>query len=118
MKTIVIILIFFLGFNVTAQEEKGKSVRHEILVNGKCGMCKKRIERAAIGVNGVKYADWHADDLRLKVVINETKTSIIEVKKAIAEVGHDTDEVKASEHAYDNLHACCKYERLDLHSKK
>jgi hypothetical protein len=30
---------------------------------------------------------------------------------AIAKVGHDTKEVKATQADYDNLHTCCKYER-------
>jgi hypothetical protein len=33
------------------------------------------------------------------------------VKKAIAKVGHDAEEEKASDEVYDNLHHCCKYER-------
>jgi hypothetical protein len=35
----------------------------------------------------------------------------LDVKKAVAKVGHDTDEVKATDEEYDNLHGCCKYER-------
>jgi hypothetical protein len=34
------------------------------------------------------------------------------VKKAIAKAGHDTDTVKADDVTYNNLHHCCKYERL------
>ena len=33
------------------------------------------------------------------------------VKKAIAKVGHDTDEVKATDEDYEKLHGCCMYER-------
>jgi len=29
----------------------------------------------------------------------------------LAKVGHDTDEVKATDEVYENLHHCCKYER-------
>ena len=39
------------------------------------------------------------------------KASLLDVKKAVAKVGHDTDEVKATDEEYDNLHGCCKYER-------
>jgi mercuric ion binding protein len=29
----------------------------------------------------------------------------------VANVGHDTDEIKSSNEVYENLHSCCKYER-------
>jgi len=45
------------------------------------------------------------------LILNEEKCSILEVKKAIANVGHDTDEVKATTEVYDKLHMCCQYER-------
>jgi hypothetical protein len=32
-------------------------------------------------------------------------------EKAIAKVGHDTDDVKSTEEDYQNLHGCCQYER-------
>jgi hypothetical protein len=47
----------------------------------------------------------------LELTINEEKTSLAEIKKAVAKVGHDTEEVKATKEDYDNLHSCCKYER-------
>jgi hypothetical protein len=45
------------------------------------------------------------------LIINEEKCSLIDVKKAIAKVGHDTDEVKATDEDYEKLHGCCMYER-------
>ncbi len=118
MKTIIILLALLLGVNVAAQEKKGKSVPYNFAVNGNCDMCKKRIERAAISVNGVKLAQWDADNLTLHLIINETKTSALEVKKAVAAVGHDTDEIKATDEAYNKLHGCCKYERRSLINDK
>jgi hypothetical protein len=35
----------------------------------------------------------------------------LDVKKAIAKAGHDSDEVKATDADYDKLHGCCQYER-------
>jgi hypothetical protein len=46
------------------------------------------------------------------LILNEEKASLLQVKQAIAKIGHDTDEVKASDANYDNLHSCCKYERV------
>lgn len=122
MKNIFLALVLsFIGFTVQAQETRGraelseakknKNAKYDIEVNGNCEQCKKRIEKAAYSVSGVKSADWHIDDHTLHLILNEEKTSITAVKKAIAKVGHDTDETKATQEDYDNLHHCCKYER-------
>ena len=59
----------------------------------------------------MKSAEWHMDDHMLHLILNEEKCSLLDVKKAIAKVGHDTDEVKATNEDYDKLHSCCQYER-------
>ena len=70
------------------------------------------IQKAAYAVSGVKSAIWNIETHQLSLILNEEKTSLLEVKKAIAKVGHDTDEVKTTKEDYDNLHHCCKYERI------
>lgn len=111
MKNIILgMLLLFVGFTSQAQE-KNKNAKHNIEVNGNCEMCKKRIEKAAYSVKGVKSAIWHADDHTLHLILNEEKCSALDVKKAIAKVGHDTDEVKATDEQYSALHGCCMYER-------
>lgn len=112
MKSITLILMLSIfGFAATAQEKKNKNAKHQIEVNGNCEQCKKRIEKAAFSVSGVKSAAWDIETHQMNLILNEEKTTILEVKKAIAKVGHDTDEAKATTADYDNLHACCKYER-------
>ena len=75
-------------------------------------MCEKRIEKAAFSVKGVKSAEWHVDCQDIHVIIDENKCTKEDVAKAIANVGHDTDLVKASDEAYEEIHSCCQYERL------
>ena len=36
----------------------------------------------------------------------------------IADIGHDTDKVKATEEQYQKLHGCCHYDRLKDESHK
>lgn len=110
-KTILGVMLLFVTLSSQAQEKKNKNAKHEIEVNGTCEMCKKRIEKAAFSVTGVKSADWQIDDHMLHLIINEEKCSILDIKKAIATVGHDTEDVKATQEVYDNLHGCCKYDR-------
>ena len=112
MKNIILgILILFITSSLQAQTKKNKNAKYNVEVNGNCEMCKKRIEKAAFSVPGVKSAIWHIDDHTLHLIINEEKCALIDVKKAIAKVGHDTDEVKATKEEYEKLHGCCLYER-------
>lgn len=104
-------MLLFVTLSAQAQDKKNKNAKYTIEVNGNCEQCKKRIEKAAFSVAGVKSADWHIDDHMLHLIINEEKCSVTDVKKAIAEVGHDTDEVKATDEVYQKLHSCCQYDR-------
>lgn len=99
------------AFSASAQEKKNKNAKHTFEVRGNCEQCKKRIEKAAFGVSGVKMAMWDQDAQKLTLLLNEEKASVADVKKAVAKVGHDAEGLKASDADYDNLHHCCKYER-------
>jgi mercuric ion binding protein len=110
-KIILIAVLTFLGFSAQAQTKKNKNLKYTTEVNGNCEQCKKRIEKAAFSVPGVKTASWDVGTHQLTVIMNEEKSSANDLKKAIAKAGHDTDEVKATQTDYDNLHHCCKYER-------
>ena len=112
MKNIVLgMMLLFVTVSAQAQDKKNKNAKYDIEVNGNCEQCKKRIEKAAFSVSGVKSAEWHIDDHVLHLIINEEKCSLLDVKKAVAKVGHDTDEVKSTDETYEKLHTCCKYER-------
>ena len=108
-KFLFILLVALVGFGVQAQEKKNKNARHDIEVYGNCDMCKKRIEKAAYTVAGVKSAVWHQDHQDLHLIIDENKCSVEDVKKAIAKSGHDTENVKAKDEDYAKLHSCCQY---------
>ena len=113
MKRIVLfVLASLFSLTMVAQEKKSKNKKVVIKVAGNCGMCEKRIEKAAFSVKGVKDAEWHVDCQDIHLVIDETKCSANDVAKAIAAVGHDTSSVKAQDSVYDKLHGCCLYERM------
>jgi cation transport ATPase len=112
MKNILFgMLLLMVTFSAQAQEQKNKNAKFTTEVNGNCELCKKRIEKAAFSVSGVKSAVWDIDTHQLNLILNEEKTTLLDVKKAVAKVSHDTDDVKATDEEYDNLHGCCKYER-------
>ncbi len=49
-----------------------QSNNSSIFVNGLCGMCKERIEKAALQVKGVSDADWDIES-RMLTVTTESK---------------------------------------------
>lgn len=107
MKNIITIIALTLFTATTFAQEKNKKLTME--VDGKCEMCKVRIEKAALGTKGVKYALWDIPSHQLSLIFDERKTDPMKIKTALVAVGHDTKELKATEEAYDSVHPCCKY---------
>jgi mercuric ion binding protein len=106
---IVCCLALFCSSNTFAQK-----VNNDILkVWGNCGMCKKTIEKAAKSA-GAKTANWDAELQQLIVSYKSDKTSNFKIQQAVAESGYDTQNVTASDEAYNQLHGCCKYERKSI----
>lgn len=108
----LVLLMTAFAFSAQGQESKNKNAKYTTEVNGNCEQCQKRIQKAAYSVSGVKSASWSIETHQLNLIINEEKCSLVDVKKAVAKVGHDTDLVKSSKEDYDKLHSCCQYERL------
>ena len=79
-------------------------------VSGNCGMCKSKIEKAAIEA-GAKEATWDADSKMLTVTYRSSSTNTAKIQEKIASVGYDNAGATASNESYDKLHGCCKYER-------
>jgi membrane fusion protein, copper/silver efflux system len=78
-------------------------------VSGNCDMCKERIEKAALSVDGVTDATWNTDTKNIHVEFDSTITDEITIQKAIAKVGHDTELFKADDVTYKSLPECCHY---------
>lgn len=93
---------------------QNKNAKASMEVDGVCMMCKERIEKAAIRTKGVKSAVWNLDTHELKLIYDERKTDLKTIAQKIAEVGHDTKDIKASDEAYDSVHPCCRYRDKDV----
>ena len=105
---LTLVLVGLANYTSNAQDAPKKIQTDEFAVQGVCSMCEKRIEKAAL-ISGVMSATWNKDHQSLKVIYKSKKVSLKEVKKAVAEAGHDTDDIKASDDAYSTLPACCAY---------
>lgn len=111
MKQLTLILTLIVTTMTFAQNKNAKA---SMEVDGVCGMCKERIEKAAIRTKGVKSAVWSIETHELKLIYDERKTDLKTISKNIAAVGHDTKEIKATDEAYDAVHPCCKYRDKDV----
>ena len=106
MRTIITILTLFAMTFSFAQD---KNARVSMEVDGVCGMCKKRIETAAIKTKGVKSAVWNKDTHELRLIYDARKTNLDSISKNIAAVGHDTKLYTATDEAYKSVDDCCRY---------
>ncbi|MCK0132032.1 cation transporter [Flavobacteriaceae bacterium F08102] len=115
-KLLIVLAVFSISFTVEAQK-KSKTSKETFMVDGICKMCKDRIEKVAMQTKGVKFASYDIDKKELYCIFNNKKTSVTELKKAMAAAGHDTEEFKATEKAYLALDSCCYYrdETLEKH---
>jgi Cu(I)/Ag(I) efflux system membrane fusion protein len=83
----------------------------EFRVEGLCEMCKERIEAAAKSVHGVESADWNSETKQLHLSFDKSHTNIDDVKKTIADAGHDNDKYRAPDETYKSLPECCLYRK-------
>lgn len=111
MKKIAVLITFLMATVTFAQNKNAKA---SLEVDGVCMMCKDRIEKACIKTKGVKSAIWNVETHELKLIYNEGKTSLDDIKKNIVAVGHDLKDMKATDEAYNSVHPCCKYRDEDV----
>ncbi len=111
MKNIIIVTLLLIGTTTFAQNKNAKA---SMEVDGICGMCKARIEKACLNTKGVKFAQWNIDTHELKLIFDERKTDTKTIKTQVLAAGHDVKEEKATDEAYAKVHACCKYRDEDV----
>jgi len=93
---------------VAASKSAVASKTETLKVQGNCGMCETRIEKAA-KLDGVSKAEWNSETKLLAVTYDPSKTNLDQIGKKIAAVGHDNEKAKADDKAYGSLPSCCKY---------
>ncbi len=77
-KLFSIIACLIISSSVLAQKEKTESFK----VSGECGMCKKKIEKAAKEA-GASFASWSPATKILKVTYNATASSAAAIQHSI-----------------------------------
>ena len=108
------ILIIVLLLTTTVTFAQNKNAKASMEVDGVCGMCKARIEKACLNTKGVKHAQWNVKTHELKLIYDERKANLETIEKNILAVGHDVKDKKATDEAYATVHPCCKYRDVDV----
>jgi len=109
MKKLLLLSLFVISISVNGQNQKNKKSNFEVI--GNCEICKKRIEKAALSLKGVKMATWDIPSNILSVTYNSNKILLDQIQSTIANVGHDTPIFRAPDDVYNELPMCCIYER-------
>lgn len=108
MKNILLILGLMLVTIGGQVKAGGETDTIRIKTSAICDECKERIEKAMAYEKGVKKATLDVDSKVLTVIYRPDKTTPDKIRKAVAAVGYDADDVPANAQAYEELPGCCK----------
>jgi len=93
---------------ITSSCSKKQEIETKFHVRGNCEMCKERIENTAYKITNVSYANWDEETSELKVKIDTSSSSLLELHLKIAATGHSTSLCKMDLKSHDELPDCCK----------
>lgn len=110
-KNLLLLSVCLPAFNFL--QAQSTEVTDSVSVNGVCGMCKKNIEKSAMDA-GATFALWNKKTKVLSVKFVPGKTDMEKIEQKVADKGYDTQNIKASDSAYNKLELCCQYERKNL----
>src|SRR5690606_11112906 len=105
-----LVTLLFISIYTFSFAQQDSTITFEVA--GNCAMCKQRIEKAA-KINGVSQATWNIENGMATAVFTPNVPSSKNINQSIADAGHDTDETRAKQQFYEELHQCCLYDRLD-----
>jgi mercuric ion binding protein len=106
--TMVLTFLFITMFSFA--QTKDSTTIEKIKVWGNCDMCKTKIEKAAKSA-GAATADWNEESKILNVTYSASKNNNKKIQLKVADAGYDTQDLRASDAAYNKLPGCCKYDR-------
>lgn len=105
MKTIFLSLIFLLVSTISLGQ---KSITSHIQTNAQCGDCKERIESKLNYTKGIKFAELDDQTKILTVKFDPNKLDLLDIKKIIAKIGYNADEIIAEKEDVEKLPKCCQ----------
>ncbi len=101
-------LMLFLGLSAQAQTA---DTTIQFKVHGVCGQCKQRIQKS-MNIKGVRSSNWDMSTQMLTVSYDPSRITVDRLHKLVADVGHDTEKMKADDKVYEALDECCHYREM------
>jgi copper chaperone CopZ len=112
MKKLIFLSLLFSSFFVFSHAQvvrKGAIETATIKVpTVQCDECKDRIEKYISREDGVQKITVDYKRKTAKVIYLWDRTSIENIRAAIANIGYDADDVTANPEAYQKLPTCCQ----------
>lgn len=107
-KNLMLFILLFVSVITFADKPKTETIK--IKTSAICEQCKETIEKKLAFTKGVTESnvDLDSKDKITTVVFNPKKTTADKIRKSIAEVGYDADDVLAVPAGYEKLPGCCK----------
>jgi copper chaperone CopZ len=105
-------MMVFISATLFAQATKTEQIK----VWGNCAVCKKHIEKAS-KADGVTAATWNTKTKFLTITYDPARISNDQIQKNVSAVGYDTEKYKGDDKAYNDLDACCQYDRKPADKK-
>lgn len=105
-----LMLFVLLCVSIITFADKPKTETIKIKTSAICEQCKETIEKKLAFTKGVieSNVDVDSKDKIVTVIFNPKKTTADKIRRSIAEVGYDADEVLAMPAGYEKLADCCK----------
>jgi copper chaperone CopZ len=111
MKNLLVLCVLLLSFSASAQSKlKTLVVRTNIYCDHcqVCETCGGKLEKELIFEKGIKRIQLDPANNLITVSYNPSKTNENAIRKAIAALGYDADEIPADVKAQNKLDDCCR----------
>lgn len=110
MKYLLIVFGIALIGNVSAQKQETLIVKTKVYCSHckVCETCGQKFETDLYYVKGIKEVEYNENDTTITIVYKPKKTNPDKIRKEIAKLGFDADNIPADPAGVAQLDACCR----------
>ncbi len=111
LKMLALIGFAMVATGASAQKRTEKAVIKTMLYCNHCKACETcgaLFDKQILRISGVKMYELDEQAMTITVFYNPKRTNVDAIRRGIAHLGFDADELKADPDAYEKLDACCK----------
>ena len=96
LKIFALLLVFLLGAGNSSAQGKTRKSKAVIKSNVECELCKSNVENHLSKINGVRKVSADFKTREITVVFNSRRITIEQIRKNLADLGYDADDVPAN----------------------